>query len=217
MDRIAQTLHDLPELALFLSLAFGSVVGSVKVRGFSLGSVVGTLAVALLLGQAHVDIAPFVKTVFFALFMFGTGYQVGPEFFRGIRSGGAKMVGMSLTFCAVGLGTVLLTAKLFGLDKGLAAGMLAGSLTQSSAIGTATDAIQRLPVDEATRALLASHVAIADAVTYVFGTAGVLIFLTKVLPALTRFNLREECRKYEQELRGDTSAAADSVMSIDVH
>src|SRR6185295_1333895 len=184
MDRVVSILRELPELALFLCLAVGYALGGIKVKGFGLGTVVGTLVVAMVIGQAHIDIAPFSRTVFFALFMFGIGYQVGPEFFRGLRSGGGKLIAMSLIFCVVGLGVILLMSKLMGLDKGLAAGMLSGALTQSSAIGTATDAIQRLPVDAETRKILASHVPIGDAVTYVFGTAGVMLFLTKAVPLL---------------------------------
>ena len=219
MDTVARTLRSLPELALFLSLALGYAIGSVKIKGFGLGSVVGTLVVAMILGQAGIDIHPFAKTVFFALFMFGVGYQVGPEFFRGLRKGGLPMIVLSATFCIVALGTVILTAKLFGLDKGLAAGMLSGALTQSSAIGTSTEAIQRLPLDQATRNVLASHVPIGDAVTYLFGTAGVLIFLIKILPRIGRFNLREECLKYEKSLGGggpSRSVVFDSYVAVDV-
>lgn len=220
MERIARTLQELPELALFLSLALGYAIGSVKVKGFGLGTVVGTLMVALALGQAHIEIAPFARTVFFALFMFGVGYQVGPEFFRGLRSGGSKLIAMSLIFCVVGLATVILVSKVAGLDKGLAAGMLSGALTQSSAIGTATEAIQRLSLDEQTRKVLASHVPIGDAVTYIFGTAGVMLFLTKAVPRICRFDLRAEALKDEKELGGggdsSRSAVFDSYVAVDV-
>jgi putative transport protein len=217
---VVRTLRDLPELALFLCLSAGYAVGSIKIRGYGLGTVVGTLVIALILGQAHITIPPFSKTVFFALFMFAIGYQVGPEFFRGLRSGGGKLIAMSLTFCVVGLGTVIAAAKLLGFDKGLAAGMLSGAFTQSSAIGTATDAIRRLSVDPETRELLASHIPIADAVTYIFGTGGVMLFLTKVVPRLGRFNLRSECQKYEKELGGGAentkSMVFDSYVAVDV-
>jgi putative transport protein len=220
MSRIAEALRALPELTLFLSLALGYAIGSVKIKGFGLGTVVGTLAVAMILGQAGVEIAPFAKTVFFALFMFGVGYQVGPEFFRGLRKGGGKMIVLSLSFCAIGLVMIIVMSKLLGLDKGLAAGMLSGALTQSSAIGTSTDAIQRLPLDQATRDRLASHIPIGDAVTYLLGTAGVLLFLTKGVPVLCKFNLREEALRYEKELGGGAEASGSGVLatyvSVDV-
>lgn len=220
MDRFAQALRDVPELALFLSLALGYAIGSIKVRGVGLGSVVGTLLVALILGQAGVVIPVFSRTVFFALFMFAVGYQVGPEFFRGLRKGSLPLVAMSLCFCAVGLGIVLLVSKVLGFDKGLAAGLLSGALTQSSAIGTATEAIQRLPLDQATRDVLASHVPIADAVTYVFGTAGVLIFLVKGVPRLGRFDLKAEAREHEKKLsqgaEASRSVVFDTYVAVDV-
>lgn len=220
MDSLIRVLRELPELALFLCLAIGFAIGNIKIRGFSLGTVVGTLVVALLLGQANIAITPFARTVFFALFMFGIGYQVGPEFFRGLRGGGSKLIAMSLVFCAAGLGMVLLMSKLLGLDKGFAAGMLSGSFTQSAAIGTATDAIQRLPLDPEVRNVLASHVPIADAVTYLFGTAGVMLFLTKVVPVLGRFDLRSECVQYEKQLGGggesSKSVVFDSYVAVDV-
>jgi putative transport protein len=220
MDRVGRTLQELPELALFLCLAVGYAIGRIKIHGFGLGTVVGTLIVALFLGQANITIAPFARTVFFALFMFGVGYQVGPEFFRGLRSGGSRLIAMSLIFCTVGLATIILVSKLVGLDKGLAAGMLSGALTQSSAIGTATEAIQRLSLDEEARKVLASHVPIGDAVTYVFGTAGVMLFLTKAVPRLGRFDLRAEALQYEKELGGggesSRSVVFDAYVAVDV-
>src|SRR5688572_8679396 len=113
MEWFAQRLSDIPELALFLSLSLGYAIGNIKIKGIGLGTVVGTLVVALILGQAGVQIAPFAKTIFFALFMFATGYEVGPEFFRGLGRGGVRMLALSVTFCVVGLGAVLLMSLVF--------------------------------------------------------------------------------------------------------
>ena len=48
-------------------------------------------------------------------------------------------------------------------------------------MGTATDAINGLALPEAERARLVAHVGVADAVCYIFGYAGVIIFCT-VMP-----------------------------------
>jgi len=45
-----------------------------------------------------------------------------------------------------------------------------------AAMGTATDAINGLALPEAQRELLVAHIAVADAVCYLFGYAGVIIF-----------------------------------------
>jgi putative transport protein len=47
---------------------------------------------------------------------------------------------------------------------------------------------------------LIAHVAVADAVTYIFGYAGVILFLTAVAPALLKIDLREEASKLEEKL-----------------
>ena len=77
---------------------------------------------------------------------------------------------------------------------------MSGSLTQSAAMGTATDAINGLSLPEAERTRLIAHVAVADAVTYIFGYAGVILFLTAVAPALLKIDLKEEASKLEEAL-----------------
>jgi putative transport protein len=220
MKEVVEILQKHPELAVFFCLAAGYWLGSLKVGQFSLGTVVGTLLVALVVGQAHVEVPDFIKTLFFALFMFATGYHVGPQFFSGLRKGGLQLAALSVLFCLTGLGAVLLMARLFDLDKGLAAGMLSGALTQSSVIGTATDAIGRLPLPEDIKAQLAHHVPIGDAVTYLFGVIVPAIFLSRIAPRLIRANLREECEKMEDELRGGAGAKLsgtfDSYSAVDL-
>jgi putative transport protein len=67
-------------------------------------------------------------------------------------------------------------------------------------MGTATDAINGLVLPEADRARFVAHVAVADAVCYIFGYAGVILFLTVIAPALLKIDLKTEAEKLEQEL-----------------
>jgi putative transport protein len=46
-----QALRNNPELAIFLTLAIGFLIGGVKFGTFSLGIVVGTLLAGVLIGQ----------------------------------------------------------------------------------------------------------------------------------------------------------------------
>ena len=103
--------------------------------------------------------------------------------------------------CAVtGLLTAIVVAKALGLGPGFAAGLLSGALTESPAMGTATEAINSLALPEAERARLVAHIGVADAVCYVFGAAGVIIFCSVVAPRLLGIDLRAESLKLEQEL-----------------
>ena len=214
-------LRRFPEIAVFLTLGLGFLVGRVKIKGFGLGTVVGTLVVGMIIGQAHIDVPTFARTLFFLLFMFGTGYHVGPQFFVTLRRGGIGMVMLSLTFAFVGLAMVILVSWYLKLDAGFAGGLLSGALTQSSVIGTASDAIQNLPLAEDERARLISHVPVGDAVTYLFGTIGVTMLLTKVFPAIMGVNLKVECKKFEESLgasldKSAARAAFEPPINVDV-
>src|SRR5499427_5484685 len=85
---LVNTLRSYPEIAIFLTLALGFYVGSLKLGKFSLGNVTGVLLAGVLVGQLHITISPNVKSVFFLMFLFAVGYSVGPQFFRGLKSDG---------------------------------------------------------------------------------------------------------------------------------
>jgi len=99
-----------------------------------------------------------------------------------------------------GLAASILVAKALRLDPGFAAGLMSGALSQSAAMGTATDAINGLALPEVDRGRFVAHVAVADAVCYIFGYAGVIVFCTVIAPALLKIDLKKEALKLEQEL-----------------
>lgn len=189
-------LHELfkksPEMALFLSLAVGYAIGKIKFGKFQLGGVAGSLLVAVVVSQVGVQIDSGVKAVLFALFIYAVGFESGPQFFSSLGRQSIKEIVLAAVMAAVGLLTVVVMARLFGLDKGLAAGVAAGGLTQSAIIGTAGDAIAKLglPADETAR--LQGNVAIGYAVTYVFGSFGAILVCVNLLPKLMRSTIRDD-------------------------
>src|SRR5215213_2726135 len=198
---LEQFLVRYPELALFLVIAGGYWIGSFKVGAFSLGPVTGALFAGLLVGQfAHVPVSGMTKSFLFLLFLFGIGYSVGPQFVQALKRDGLKPVLLAIVVCVTGLAASLLVAKALGLDAGFAAGLMSGALTQSAAMGTATDAVNGLALSETERTALVAHVAVADAVTYIFGYVGVILFVTVAAPAILKIDLKEEALKLEQAL-----------------
>jgi putative transport protein len=198
---LEQFLIRYPELALFLVIAAGYWAGSFRIGAFSLGPVTGALFAGLFVGQfAHVPVSRMTKSFLFLLFLFGIGYSVGPQFMQAIKRDGFKPIVMAVVVCLTGLATAILIAKALGLDPGFAAGLMSGSLTTSASMGTATDAINGLVLPEADRARYVAHVAVADAVTYIFGYAGVILFCTVVVPAILKIDLKAEALKLEQSL-----------------
>ena len=206
---LEQFLVRYPELALFLVIAAGYWIGSFRIGTFTLGPVTGALFAGLLAGQfAPIPVSSMTKSFLFLLFLFGVGYSVGPQFVLALKRNGARPLLLALCVSLTGLATSILVAKAFGFDAGFAAGLLSGGLTQSAAMGTATDAINGLGLPEADRARLIAHMAIADAVCYIFGYAGVILFCTTIAPALLKIDLKVEARKLEDSL-GMTVAKPD--------
>ncbi len=197
-------LQNNPSLLIFAALAGGYAFGKLKFGTFSFGSTTGVLLVAIVLGALVLKNTEYdlglIKTISFGLFIFIIGYRVGPDFVSGLKRGGMKYVSVAVFFCVFALIAAILLAKIFGLNRGYAGGMMGGALTQSTIIGTADGAIRHLSNLPATSSMnLKSDVAVAYAVTYIFGTAG-LIILLKVLGKLWKFDLPAEARKAESEL-----------------
>lgn len=201
MQWLAQALHRYPELAVFLAVGLGYWLGSMKYKGFGLGPVTGSLVVGLVMGySADIPVSATAKSLLFLLFLFSIGYSVGPRFFAAMRGGGWRWPVLSALMACTGLAAAYAVAKLLQLDPGLAAGMLSGALTESPAIGTASEAIRTLPIAPEEQEKLVAHVAVADALCYVFGTLGTILFCSHVGPWLLRADLRAEARKVEDEL-----------------
>jgi putative transport protein len=202
MSWVVGALRHNPELAIFLTLALGFLIGRLKIGSFSLGTVVGTLLAGVLVGQLSIQVPGVVKTVFFDLFLFTTGYKVGPQFFRGLKKDALTQVLVTVVLCVTCLVAAFVAAKLLGYDTGTAAGLLAGAFSESTVIGTAGDAINRLAIPAEEKARLVNNIPIAYAVTYLVGTAVLVWFLPVVGPKLMGANLREEARKMQAQGSG---------------
>lgn len=194
-----------PEITFFLALALGYALGSLRFWTFQLGPVLGTLIAGLAVGQIGVDVSGPMQAAFFLMFLFAIGFRTGPEFFQGLRSSAVPQVTMTALLCVCALGSAWGLALLCGFDGGTAAGMLAGSQTNSTALGTATQATANLGLDAAHTANVAHDVATAYALTYFCGTILVVWFLPVVGPRLMRVDLAAACRQLEQEMGLQTS------------
>src|SRR5436305_8146063 len=201
MNYLTQALREHQELAVFLTLAIGFFIGRLRIGTFSLGTAVGTLLAGVAIGQLNIQVPAVVKYVFFDLFLFTTGYKVGPQFFRALKKDALPQLAITLVLCVTCLLAAFTAAKLLGYDVGTAAGMLAGAFTESTVIGTASDAIGRLAtISDAEKTRLVNNIPVAYAVTYLIGTAFIVWFLPNVGPKLMRVNLKAEARKLRAKI-----------------
>jgi putative transport protein len=192
MSYFVTALRTNPELAIFLTLAGGFVLGRVRIGSFQLGNVVGTLLAGVVIGQLGIQVPTVVKVVFFDLFLFATGYKVGPQFIRGLGKSALPQVVVTIVLCVTSLAAAVVSAKILGYDSGTAAGLLAGAFTESTVIGTAGDAITRLRLSEAETSRLLNNIAVAYAVTYLVGTTAAVWFLSKLAPRILNVDLKAE-------------------------
>jgi putative transport protein len=202
VEPFVEALRQHQELAVFLTLAVGFFIGQLRVGALSLGTVVGTLLAGVLIGQLDINVPAIVKTVFFDLFLFTTGYKVGPQFFRGLKKDALSQLTVTVVLCVSCLLSAYAAARIFGYDVGTAAGLLAGAFTESTVIGTAADAIDRLDLPAAERTALVNNIPVAYAMTYLIGTAFIVWFLPNVGPRLMGVRLRDEARKLQAQVAG---------------
>jgi putative transport protein len=201
MEWLAKLFEKYPEMGVYLAVGFGYLLGRLKFRGFGLGVVTSSLLAGIFIGNLfHVSVSDQAKAMLFLLFLFGIGYSVGPSFFRNLKGEGWRWAVLGVFVPVVGLLTAYAMARLLKLDVGFSAGMLSGALTESPAIGTASEAIRGLAISEDQKQLLVGHVAVADAICYIFGTIGVILCCGTIGPKLLGIDLKTAAKKEEKTL-----------------
>lgn len=164
-----------PLLLLFLIAAIGYPLGRINVRGFSLG-----IAAVLFTGLAFGALDPNLKTppllyeFGLTLFVYTIGIASGPAFFSALKRGGIRD---NTTVAAVILlvgGIIAAFARALHISGTHAAGLLAGSLTNTPALA---GVLEKLKASGATDAIQAEPV-VAYSVAYPMGVVAMLLAIT---------------------------------------
>ncbi|MBI2395487.1 MAG: transporter [Deltaproteobacteria bacterium] len=136
-------LHDNPLLLLFLVAGLGFVIGKIKVAGFSLG-VAAVLFVGLAFGALDPSVAlpELVQLLGLVLFVYTVGLSSGPGFFASLGGRGLRDNGLALGALALTAATVVTAAKVLRLRGHEAAGLFAGSSTNTPALAATLDAVR---------------------------------------------------------------------------
>lgn len=213
---IAHYLIANPVISIFVCLALGYLIGKLKIKSFTIGATVGTLLVGLLISLVFKGVGTYqidgtVKTIFFSLFIFAIGYEVGPSFFASLKSSGLKIIILSLFFAVAAFVVSMALFKAFGIGAGEAGGILAGSLTQSAILGTADSTIKGM-LSGTELKTAESQMAIAYALTYVFGTVGVVVFLKNGAAKLIGVNLTDTVKKKIDQTNFHESSSENTVV-----
>jgi putative transport protein len=152
----------------------GMALGSLKIRGVRLG-VAAVLFSGILVGHLGESIDPrvleFTKDFGLILFVFTIGLQLGPGFFAALRSQGLTLNLLALAIVLLGTGATVAMAAVFGLDRCIVPGLLAGAATNTPSLAAGQQALAALPGISEDRAALP---ALAYAVAYPMGAFGVI-------------------------------------------
>lgn len=179
---------------LFICLAIGFLIGNYKIAGkFNIGATVGTLIVTLIVGQiGSFPRDEMLGTIFFGAFMFSVGYRIGPQLLVSLKLFGIRILIASIFWMVVAflVGWSLFSA--FKIGPGIAAGVISGALTQSATVASSLQTIGSLPVSQSVKATYEAQLPVAYALTYVFGTLGIIIFLRDLAPKILGISIAEQ-------------------------
>ncbi|MDE6333962.1 MAG: aspartate-alanine antiporter [Muribaculaceae bacterium] len=193
-----------PSMAIFLTLCLGYLVGKLKYKMLTLGTVTSVLLVGVLVGilMPELTVHPPLKMVFFLLFLFAIGYSVGPQFFRSFKKNGLPQVVFAAAMAVVCLVVTWLCAKVAGYNAGEAVGLFSGAQTISAVIGVGQETIDGLHISESAKQSMNNIIPVMYAVTYVFGTAGSAWIVAFVGPRLMGgfAKCRQDCKEEEARM-----------------
>ena len=135
--RYVNPLIDSPVLLLFVLLAVGTALGSIRIKGVAVGpAAVLFCALAFSAVNTKMALPEALGTFGLAVFAYSIGVTAGPSFFTSLRRGARPVATVAATLVILGGVTVAL-AKLLGLGAGTAAGLYAGAGTNTPGLAAA--------------------------------------------------------------------------------
>ncbi len=189
-------------LVISLIAVIGLAIGSVKIRGISIG-IAGVLFAGILFGHFGVHINPeildFARDFGLILFVYTVGMQVGPSFITSLKKQGLKLNLMAAGVVLCGAGITLLLALLLNIDIAAAVGIFSGATTNTPSLGAAQEALKTLPSTSSERLLLPS---LGYAVAYPFGVIGIILTMILVKSFL-KIDPAYEAEIFKKELQSD--------------
>lgn len=185
-----------------LVIAFGVILGKIKIFGVSLG-VTFVLFVGILMGHLQLSVDPqilqFVREFGLILFIFSIGLQVGPGFFSSFKRGGLVLNGLAMLIIALNI--VVAIAIYFGfgnIDITSLVGVLSGAVTNTPGLGAAQQTLTEIHGATPATADAIKGMAMGYAAAYPLGVVGIILSMILV-KVLFRINLDKEQQRLSEE------------------
>jgi putative transport protein len=169
-------------LALCIIMALGAWLGRLSWRGWSLGSS-AVFFVGLAFGHLGFTVPKPIVDLGLVLFLYATGLQAGPRFFRSFRKQGLQIVIIAGASVIAAAGATVAVARLMHLQYALGAGMFTGAVTNTPSLAGAVEAVSRIDASQA------AQVSVGYGVAFPLALIGVPIAI-QFLPKLLRRDVR---------------------------
>lgn len=198
-------------LILSLVIALGLLLARIRVKRISLG-LAWVLIVGIVFGHFGLTLEPnllhFVKELGLIVFVFAIGLEVGPGFFGSFRRGGLSLNALMFGVFLISVALVLVIYYCSGTPMKTMAGIFAGAVTNTPALGAAQQAVTDVTGHDA------PDIAMGYAVTYPMGVIGVILSFL-ILRYVLRVDTRKENREAHRGL-GRTSQLTVRTLTIEV-
>ncbi len=165
METITAFLSQQPLLALFLVIAVGYGIGSINIKGFSLG-VGAVIFSGLFIGSLAPKCQPpaLVGTIGLVMFLYGLGVQFGRQFFTGLTGPAGRRYNMLSVLALAGAAAVtIVELGLMNVSHPMMAGLFAGAGTSAASMQAAMEAAK------------SGEPAIGYSVAFPFGLVGAIL------------------------------------------
>lgn len=199
-------------LILSLVIAFGIMLGKVKVAGISLG-VTWILFVGIVFGHFNLNLDEhllhFLKEFGLILFVYSIGLQVGPGFFSAFKKGGFTLNVVAMLSIFISVVITIVFHLVTGIPITTMVGILSGAVTNTPGLGAAQQANSDL------NGVDAPEIALGYAVAYPLGVIGCILSLL-ALKFLFRANTEKEEQEAERGL-GHLQELTVRPISVEIH
>ena len=200
-------------ITIFCIISLGYLLGSISVKGLSLGTS-GVLLVALVFGHFGAVVPSILRNFGLALFVGSVGLLSGPVFFKSLRAKAREYVILGILIVVSGALTTLLVGKLMDVRFDLAIGIFTGALTSTPGLAAATEATSAVLAQGGTDAV--SLASIGYGIAYPFGVVGIVLFI-QLYPRLVHCDIEAECRKLHESLYDEEETVqSDKYIRVDM-
>ncbi len=197
-----EAFKESPVLLLFVVSAIGYWVGNIPIRGTKLG-VAAVLFVGLAFGAIDpgLSMPDIVIVLGLSMFVYTIGLSSGPSFFSTFRAQGWRNFSFILAMLIFSTLITVGLYYLFDLNAATAAGLLAGSSTNTASLAGLLDLIQLTQPAEVQEAMSNAAV-VGYSLSYPMGVLGVM-FAISVMQRWFRINYPQELAEQNLILSGD--------------